>query len=215
MKQLLTIAAMLMAAMTSIGQTLERMQWFNEPENWEIKDGTLTMDVTPHSDFWRISHYGFTVDDGPVLYTTRGGEFEVKVKVSGDYVTRFDQAGLMIRVDKENYVKAGIEYVEEKYNLSAVVTHHTSDWSVIKLDEPVPFVWIKAVRRLDAVEIFYSFDDKEYTMMRNCWIEDNTPVMVGMMAACPDGEGFKAKFEHFQIKHLPDQRRMEWLERNK
>ena len=212
-KLFLSMAAGLLTA-SATAQTLERMQWFNEPESWEIKDGTLTMDVTPHSDFWRISHYGFTVDDGPVLYTLCGGEFEVKVKISGDYVTRFDQAGLMIRIDRENYVKAGIEYVDGKYNLSAVVTHNTSDWSVIKLDRPVPFVWIKAVRCLDAVEIFYSFDDKEYTMMRNCWIEDNTPVMVGMMAACPDGEGFKARFEHFQIRHLADQRRLEWLEKH-
>lgn len=195
-------------------QTLDRMQWFNEPESWEVNDNVLTMDVTPQSDYWRISHYGFTVDDAPFLYTLRGGEFEVKVKISGDYIARFDQAGLMLRIDKENYIKTGIEYVDGKYNLSAVVTHHTSDWSVIKLDRPVPFVWIKAVRRLDAVEIFYSFDDKEYTMMRNCWLQDNTPVMVGMMAACPDGNGFKAKFENFQIKHLPDQRRVEWLEKH-
>ena len=68
---------------------------------------------------------------------------------------------------------------------------------------------------LDAVEIFYSFDDEHYTMMRNCWLQDNTPVMVGMMAACPDGNGFKATFEHFKITHLPDQRRLEWLEKNK
>ena len=66
-----------------------------------------------------------------------------------------------------------------------------------------------------AVEIFYSFDDKHYTMRRNCWLQDNTPVMVGMMAACPDGNGFKATFEHFKITHLPDQRRLEWLEKNK
>lgn len=201
--------------MNIMAQTFEKMQWFNEPESWEIKDNVLTMDVTPHSDYWRISHYGFTVDDGPFLYTTRGGEFEVKVKVSGEYKTRFDQAGLMIRIDKENYLKTGIEYVDGKYNLSTVVTHHTSDWSVIPLDKPLEHLWLKAVRRLDAVEIFYSFDDKEYTMMRTCWMQDNTPVMVGMMGACPDGEGFRAKFEHFSIKHLPDQRRMEWLERNK
>ena len=106
-------------------------------------------------------------------------------------------------------------FVDGKYNLRAVVPHLTSDWSVIKLDKPVPFVWIKTVRRLDAIEVFYSFDDKEYTMMRNCWMQDNTPVIVGMMAASPDGEGFKAKFEHFQIKHLPDQRRLEWLEKHK
>lgn len=214
MKKIL-ILSMLMALtnLTSMAQSLDRMQWFNEPESWSIKDNRLEMDVTPQSDYWRVSHYGFTVDDAPFLYTLRGGEFEVKVKISGDYVTRFDQAGLMIRIDHENYLKAGIEFVDGQYNLSAVVTHRTSDWSVIKLDKPVPFVWIKAIRRLDAVEVFYSFDDKEYTMMRNCWMQDNTPVMVGVMAACPDGEGFKARFEHFQIKHLPDQRRLDWLKK--
>lgn len=204
----------LLAAMCMSAQSLDRMQWFNEPESWSIDDGTLIMDVTPQSDYWRISHYGFTIDDAPFLYTLRGGEFEVKVRISGEYKVRFDQAGLMLRIDKENYIKTGIEYVDGKYNLSAVVTHKTSDWSVIELDEPVEYVWIKAVRRLDAVEIFYSFDDKEYTMMRNCWLQDNTPVMVGMMAACPDGNGFKARFDGFKITHLPDQRRLEWLAAN-
>ena len=214
MKKLMLLWAVLVLSALAQAQTLERMQWFNEPEQWEIKDNRLTMQVTPQSDYWRISHYGFTVDDAPYLYTTRGGEFEVKVKISGDYKVRFDQAGLMLRIDKENYIKTGIEYVDGKYNLSAVVTHHTSDWSVITLDRPVPFIWIKAVRRLDAVEIFYSFDDKEYTMMRNCWLQDNTPVMVGLMAACPDGQGFEARFENFSIKHLPDQRRVQWLEQH-
>lgn len=214
MKRLFISSFFFLVSVLLSAQTLDRMQWFNEPENWSVKNNTLVMDVTPQSDYWRISHYGFTVDDAPFLYTVRGGEFEVKVRISGDYKVRFDQAGLMIRVDKENYIKTGIEFVDGKYNLSTVVTHKTSDWSVIELDEPVEYVWIKAVRRLDAVEIFYSFDDKEYTMMRNCWLQDNTPVMVGMMAACPDGNGFKATFDGFKITHLPDQRRCEWLEKN-
>ena len=195
-------------------QSLDRMQWFNEPESWSISNNTLMMDVTPQSDYWRISHYGFTVDDAPFLYTMRGGEFEVKVRISGEYKVRFDQAGLMLRIDKENYIKTGIEFVDGKYNLSTVVTHKTSDWSVIELDEPVEYIWIKAVRRLDAVEIFYSFDDKDYIMMRNCGRQDNSPVMVGMMAASPDGSGFKVKFDNFRITHLPDQRRCEWLKNN-
>ena len=209
------LAVMLLAALQLQAQTLERMQWFNEPESWSIKNNKLTMQVTPQSDYWRISHYGFTVDDAPFLYTTRGGEFEVKVKILGDYKVRFDQAGLMLRADKENYIKAGIEFVDGKYNISCVVTHHTSDWSVITLDKAIDHIWIKAVRRLDAVEIFYSFDDKNYVMMRNCHLADNTPVMVGMMAACPDGQGFEARFEEFKIVHLPDLRRLEWLKRNK
>lgn len=195
--------------------SLDRMQWFNEPERWDITGNTLTMEVTPQTDYWRVSHYGFTVDDAPFLYTLRGGEFEAKVRISGDYKTRFDQSGMMLRLDHENYIKAGIEFVDGKYNLSVVVTHHTSDWSVITLDRPVPYVWIKAVRRLDAVEIFYSFDDNVYTMMRNAWLQDNHPVMVGLMGACPDGDGFTARFEDFSVKHLPDMRRLQWLAANK
>ncbi|MDE6140898.1 MAG: DUF1349 domain-containing protein [Alistipes sp.] len=200
---------------SATAQSLEKMQWFNEPEQWETKNGVLTLSVTPHSDYWRISHYGFTVDDAPFYYATYGGEFEAKVKITGDYKTRFDQAGLMIRIDHENYIKAGIEFVDNRYNISVVVTHRTSDWSVISLTTTPPCIWIKAVRRLDAVEIFYSFDDKEYTMIRNAWLQDNTPVQIGMMAACPDGEGFDVVFEHFSVKHLPDMRRTEWLARNK
>lgn len=211
---LLMAAACLGTATNSQAQSLEKMQWFNEPAQWTIQDHVLSMQVTPQSDYWRISHYGFTVDDAPFLYTLRGGEFEVKVKVSGDYRTRYDQAGLMLRIDHENYIKAGIEFVDGKYNLSAVVTHHTSDWSIIPLEKPVPFVWIKAVRRLDAIEIFYSFDDREYTLMRNAWMQDNHPIMVGLMGASPDGQGFEARFEHFSIQHLPDQRRLQWLQSN-
>lgn len=193
-------------------QTLQKMNWFNEPEEWEITNNALTMEVTPQSDYWRISHYGFTVDDAPFYYAEYGGEFEAKVKISGDYKARFDQAGLMLRIDHENYIKAGIEYVDGKYNISAVVTHHTSDWSVIALEKPVPYIWIKAVRRLDAVEIFYSFDDVTYQLMRNAWMQDNIPMKVGIMGACPDGNGFTARFENFSVKHLPDLRRLQWLE---
>ena len=213
-KGMMSLFALLVSGTVS-AQTLEKMQWFNEPSQWEIKDKKLTLFATPQSDYWRIAHYGFTVDDAPFLYTTYGGEFEAKVKITGDYRERYDQAGMMIRIDHENYIKTGIEYVDGKYNLSAVVTHHTSDWSVITLDRAVPFIWIKAVRRLDAVEIYYSYDDQTYTLMRIAWLQDNTPVQVGLMAASPDGQGFQSSFEHFQVKHLPDQRRVEWLEKQK
>ena len=213
-KMILGLLAAGMFAVNTQAQTLEKMNWFNEPTEWSIKDGCLSMFVTPNSDYWRISHYGFTVDDAPFYYAEYGGEFEAKVKISGDYKVRFDQAGMMIRIDHENYIKTGIEFVDGKYNLSAVVTHHTSDWSVIQLDRPVEYIWIKAVRRLDAIEIFYSFDDKEYTLMRNAWMEANCPVKIGMMGASPDGTGFTARFSNFTVKHLPDAVRTKWLKEN-
>ncbi|WP_207421797.1 DUF1349 domain-containing protein [Desertivirga brevis] len=211
MKLLIFTLALLLSLTKMKAQSLEKMHWFNEPERWEIKNNSLIMQVTPKSDYWRISHYGFTVDDAPFYYGNYGGEFEAKVKLTGAYKARFDQMGLMVRIDHKHYIKTGVEFVDGKFNISTVVTHDKSDWSVTPLDRVPPFIWIKVVRRLDAVEIFYSFDDKNYVMTRNAPLQDNTPVMVGLMAASPDGNGFEAKFENFSVKHLPDQRRLEWL----
>jgi len=101
-----------------------------------------------------------------------------------------------------------------RFNIRHTVELHIETHAVTVF-EPVEYIWIKAVRRLDAIEIFYSFDDKEYVLMRNAWMQDNVPVMVGLMAASPDGNGFNATFQHFEVKHLPDARRQEWLKKNK
>jgi len=211
MKQIIITLILIISLTEMKAQSLEKMHWFNEPETWEIKNNKLMMQVTPKSDLWRISHYGFTVDDAPFYYGNYGGEFEAKVKLIGDYKARFDQTGLMIRTDHKNYIKTGVEFVDGKFNISTVVTHNKSDWSVTTLEKAPPYVWIKVVRRLDAIEVFYSLDDKVYTLSRNAPLEDNAPVMVGLTAASPDGDGFKATFENFSVKHLPDQRRLEWL----
>jgi uncharacterized protein len=51
-------------------------------------------------------------------------------------------------------------------------------------------------------------------MMRLAYFPDNVPVMAGMTAASPDGDGFDALFEDFEIKHIPDVRRLKWLKDN-
>ena len=198
------------------GQSLSKMTWFNEPQGWEIVSPTkMIINVPSQTDYWRVAHYGFTVDDAPFYYATYGGEFEAKVKITGNYVTTFDQMGLMLRIDHENWIKTGVEYVDGKQKVSSVVTHKTSDWSVVELDNAPKSIWIKVVRKLDAVEIFYSLDDIKYIMLRMCWLQDNAPVMVGLMGASPDGEGFEAIFEDFKVTTLPDQRRLEWAAKQK
>jgi regulation of enolase protein 1 (concanavalin A-like superfamily) len=215
MKKTVLIIATMFVTNILIAQNMDKMNWLNEPSSWEVKDGNLKMKVTPESDYWRKTHYGFTVDDGPFYYTTRGGEFEVSMKISGNYKTRFDQMGLMLRIDEEHWIKTGIEYVDGVYNFSTVVTDVHSNWSVVELKGKPESIWIKAVRKIDAVEIFYSLDGITYKMSNVAYLSDNKPVMVGMMAASPDGDGFDALFEDFSIKHLPDLRRKEWLKKNK
>jgi len=188
------------------------MQWFNEPEKWElINDSSLAMFVTPFTDFWRKTYYGFTVDDGPFYYLNVGGEFEAKVKITGDYQTRFDQMGLMIRKDEKNWIKTGVEFVDEKINISAVVTLKQSDWSVLELEEKPEAIWLKVKRIKDSVKIMYSLNAKDFSMIRLAYFPENVPMMVGLTAASPDGKGFQALFEDFEITHLPDTQRQKWL----
>ena len=209
------LVGLIFSSLNVMAQNIDKMQWFNQPKKWSVENQQLKMFVTPHSDYWRSTHYGFTVDDGPFYYETLGGEFEVKVKITGQYKTRFDQMGLMLRIDEKTWIKTGVEFVNDKINISAVVTNEKSDWSIIELPTKPTSIWLKAVRIVDAVELFYSFDDKRYIMMRLAYFPDNKPVMVGMTAASPDGEGFDAVFENFDIVHLPDSRRLKWLKNNK
>lgn len=194
---------------------MKKMEWLNEPEEWEmIDDSSLSMCVTPNTDFWRKTHYGFTVDDGPFCYLKVGGEFEAKVKITGEYKSRFDQMGLMIRKNQKNWIKTGVEFVNGKINLSAVVTRKMSDWSVIELEKKPKSVWLKILRIKDSIKIMYSLNGYDFQMMRLAYFPQNTPLMVGLTAASPDGDGFKALFEEFKVIYLPDTRRKKWLENN-
>lgn len=59
MNKFLIFSMLILSTTGTMAQSLEKMQWFNEPEKWEIKDNSLSMYVTPpQSDYWRISHYG-------------------------------------------------------------------------------------------------------------------------------------------------------------
>ncbi|MGK7394009.1 MAG: DUF1349 domain-containing protein [Candidatus Cyclobacteriaceae bacterium M3_2C_046] len=194
---------------------MRQMQWFNQPEKWEIADQTLTMFVTGKTDYWRTTHYGFSVDDGPFFYREQGGEFEMTVKISGQYVSRYDQMGLMLRQNQQSWIKTGVEYIEDKVNVSTVVTREQSDWSMMCIDQDPSHLWMKMIRRLDAVEVFYSLDDQHYQMIRLAYFPPAQPVKAGMYAASPDGAGFEARFEEFQLKHLPDLGRLNWLNKNK
>jgi regulation of enolase protein 1 (concanavalin A-like superfamily) len=193
---------------------MKQMMWFNEPDKWTFESEKLSMQVTPKTDFWRLAHYGFTVDDGPFFYCMRGGEFEMMVKIRGQFKTRFDQMGLMIRLNEYTWIKAGVEYVDNKVNLSTVATHTYSDWSISALDYVPEHLWFRMIRSKDAVEVAYSLEGERYHMMRLAYFPQHQPLMAGMFAACPDGEGFEAIFEEFSITHLPDSARLKWLKEN-
>lgn len=175
------------------------MKWYNEPPLWDEQENTITVTSGAKTDFWRKTHYGFIRDNGHFYYELVTGNFIASVKIIGQYQTLYDQAGLMLRLDETTWLKSGIEFVEGVQYVSAVVTRDYSDWSVVPLSQNPPCLWLRLQREGDMVEIQYSLEGKDYTMLRMAYLTCEETMQVGLMCASPEREGFQVQFDSFKI----------------
>ena len=84
--------------------------WLNEPEQWTAHEDGLEMVTDRATDFWRETHYGFSRDSGHFLGFRTAEAFTAELRVKGDFRALYDQAGIMVRIDAERWVKAGLEF---------------------------------------------------------------------------------------------------------
>ena len=102
---------------------------------WNNDTGSLTLYPPAKKDYWRKTYYEPQIikDDGPFLYYAPGLDTNqfYSVTTTFDLVAheQFDQAGIMLRLDLQHWLKAGIEVVDGRPRLSCVVTNGYSDWS--------------------------------------------------------------------------------------
>ncbi len=178
------------------------MDWYNQPPQFNVEGGTIIITSGPKTDFWRKTHYGFIRDNGHFYYQQVTGDFVAEVKITGQYNALYDQAGLMVRQDEITWLKCGIEFVEGVQQASAVVTRDFSDWSIIPLPQNPASIWLRLIRKESAIEVHYSVDGRQYKMLRLAYLTPHESVMVGPMIASPEGKGFTATFEGFQVLTL-------------
>jgi len=175
------------------------VEWINEPGQWSAADGVLTATADPGSDFWRTTHYGFVRDSGHVYGREVDGDFDLSVRVRGAYADQFDQAGAMVRVDEEHWLKTGIEFVDGRIRFSTVVTLAFSSWAVADLPPSVGVLGLHLARRKDAVEVRYSIDGGSAELAAVVYLPPGKPAFAGAMCAAPDGSGFEVSFHDLAI----------------
>ncbi|MGV3615959.1 MAG: DUF1349 domain-containing protein [Fimbriimonas sp.] len=175
------------------------MEWLNEPPRWSDADGVLTLETGKETDFWRETHYGFIHNDGHHYFRSVDGDFTATVRFSGQYEALYDQAGLMIRLDDRNWIKAGIEFTDGLAHLSVVVTRDFSDWSVTALETVPAEVWLRMSRHGDAVRVEYRLANTEWRMLRLAYLAPGPTAFVGPMACSPTRTGFIAEFRDLVI----------------
>uniref|UniRef100_B8HL45 DUF1349 domain-containing protein n=1 Tax=Cyanothece sp. (strain PCC 7425 / ATCC 29141) TaxID=395961 RepID=B8HL45_CYAP4 len=175
------------------------MQWLNEPLQWSQSGRQIIVRTSSQTDFWRITHYGFIRDTGHFYYERVATDCRVEVTIRGRYQDLYDQAGLMLRADEQNWIKTGIEYVDGIQHLSAVVTRNYSDWSFIPLPHPPEVLKLRLERRGETVHIAYQDESLQYIPFRMAYFPALQEIQVGIMCASPQGKGYDVVFEDYQL----------------
>src|SRR5713101_1239316 len=178
---------------------IARMVWMNEPESEKRSADRLVVRSRSKTDFWRKTYYGYITDNGHFFHVQASSDFTFEARVNGQYAALYDQAGLMVRLDAENWMKCGTEFFDGHRHASVVFTRDFSDWSTMPdLSNTAP-LWWRAVRRKDSIETLCSLDGKTFTSARQGYFVPQARVDVGIMCAAPEGTGFEAVFDSLKL----------------
>ena len=95
-------------------ETLKQFDWMNEPQRVRFDDEGMFVSAKQNTDFWCCSRFNFKKDDGHFFYGRAEGDF--CCDLNWEFATRgqFNQCGIMLRVDGENWFKASIMYQDEQ-----------------------------------------------------------------------------------------------------
>lgn len=179
-------------------------QWIREPKEYHIYDDEISITTTPHTDLWQKTYYHFQNDNAPVFQMeTNKRYFSFIVKTDfKDSHHRFDQCGIVMYLDSENWLKASVEYENSHYqHLGSVVTNHGfSDWATTEINPSVKTMWYRFSRREDDYRIECSQDGIHFSQMRICHMFGGAgKIQFGIYACSPEDSSFTAKFSNLQF----------------
>ena len=183
---------------------INKFSWTREPQSFVIKGDTIEVVTKPKTDLWQRTYYHFQNDNAPVFQMETEEKyfsFIVKTDFTGSH-HRFDQCGIALYLDSENWLKASVEYENEEFqHLGSVVTNNGySDWATTAIDAKIKTMWYRLSRREDDYCIECSEDGEHFTQMRVCHLhQGGGKIRFGIYACSPEESSFKAIFTDMKI----------------
>ena len=182
---------------------IQDFRWIRRPERFAVFDDRVEIITDPHTDLWQRTYYHFRNDSAPVFQMeTEQRFFSFVVKTSFERKHRFDQCGVVMYLDSENWLKASIEYENETFqHLGSVVTNNGySDWATTVIDASIKSMWYRFSRREDDYCIECSADGLHFSQMRICHMhKGGGKIRFGIYACSPEDSSFKATFTNMEV----------------
>lgn len=197
-------AATTAAADTTLRQFIApNLYWTRKPANFTIEDSLITITTEPKTDLWQRTYYGFRNDNAPVLQMkTSRRYFSFTVRTQFNSSALFDQCGIALYLDSDNWMKASIEYENEEYQrLGSVVTNNGySDWATSDIPSSIREMWYRLSRRGSDYYIETSLDGVNFRQMRAFHLfHGDGEISFGIYAASPVDHSFTARFTDMQV----------------
>jgi regulation of enolase protein 1 (concanavalin A-like superfamily) len=177
----------------------DECQWLNEPKEWLVGPDGLAVTTDHGTDFWRKTHYGFTRDSGHFFGRDTSGSFTATIRIRARYERLYDQAGIMVRLDDANWIKAGIELSDGQALLSSVLTVGQSDWATGPWQGDPSDVWLRVTVQAGVLRLQASADGLRWPLVRLCPFPKVDRYMVGPMCCTPERAGLGVLFSDFAI----------------
>lgn len=183
---------------------IDKLEWTRRPKSFSIAEDIITITTEPGTDLWQRTYYHFRNDNAPVLQmetAERFFSFVVKADFANSY-HRFDQCGVVVYLDSENWLKASVEYENERFqHLGSVVTNGGfSDWATTEIPAEVNAMWYQLSRRGEDFCIECSDDGVAFRQMRICHLAAATgKIRFGIYACSPEDSSFTAVFTGMEV----------------
>ena len=182
---------------------VNELKWTREPAGYTIAEDRIEIITKPYTDLWQRTYYHFRNDNAPVLQMeTSEKYFSFTVKTEFESHHRFDQCGVVMYLDSENWLKASVEYENEEFqHLGSVVTNHGySDWATTEIDAGIKSMWYRFSRREDDYCLECSEDGIKFKQMRICHMyQVDEVIQFGIYACSPEDSSFKAVFTNMEL----------------
>lgn len=175
--------------------------WLNKPLDFSINNG-LHITTDPGTDFWQRTHYGFRNDNGHCLLAERSGDFQLTTSVKFQPQNEYDQCGLIVRIDAENWIKVSAEYINPQLTqLGSVVTNlGYSDWATTEISPEIQRISYRISRRGPDFLLQNSYDGKTWAQMRITHLHAAPKsLQAGIYACSPKNGRFQCTFTHLTI----------------
>ncbi len=179
----------------------EKFYWFNPPARFQLGAG-LEITTDEKTDFWQRTYYGFQNDNGHCLFTRLTGDFSLTAHVEFRPREKYDQCGLMLRIDPENWIKLSIEYESESHSrLGSVVTNlGFSDWATQDISSKQREMSYRISRNGNDFLLENSDDGRRWHQLRVAHLHKGTETLESGVYACsPVGKDFWCRFDLLAI----------------